>query len=101
MPPEAWASRHRALLWILWGHVLLLPVFALLRGYGGLAAVGPVAPIALAGVVGTMTRAGQRARSVAVVFGLLTASAVLVNDWHGQIEGHFHFFVVIALLALY
>ncbi|MDP9344639.1 MAG: EAL domain-containing protein, partial [Actinomycetota bacterium] len=42
-----------------------------------------------------------RARSVAVVFGLLTASAVLVNDWHGQIEGHFHFFVVIALLALY
>ncbi len=35
------------------------------------------------------------------MFGLLTASAVLVAAWHGRIEAHFHFFVMIALLALY
>ena len=36
-----------------------------------------------------------------MVFGLLTASAVLVNAWGGQIEAHFHYFVIIAVVALY
>lgn len=58
-------------------------------------------PLAVAARVGMLTEASHRARSVAVVLGLLTASAVLVYGWHGQIEAHFHFFVMIALLALY
>jgi diguanylate cyclase (GGDEF)-like protein/PAS domain S-box-containing protein len=89
------------MLWILWAHVLVLPVFSLLRGLSFASSVGLVVPIALAGVAGTLTAAGRRARSVAVVFGLLTASAVLVHAWNGQIEAHFHFFVMIAVLALY
>ena len=52
-------------------------------------------------MAGSLSRIDRRARSVAVVFGLLTASAVLVYGWHGQIEAHFHYFVMIALLALY
>jgi diguanylate cyclase (GGDEF)-like protein/PAS domain S-box-containing protein len=101
LPDEAWASRHRALLWILWAHVLALPVFSLLEGFSLASSVGWVLPIALAGVAGSLPNAGRRARSVAVVFGLLTASAVLVHAWHGQIEAHFHFFIMIAVLALY
>ena len=101
LPEEAWASRHKALLWILWAHVLLLPVFSLYRGLGVSTAIGSVTPIALAGAAGMLKGAGRRARSIAVVFGLLTASAVLVNAWGGQIEAHFHFFVMIAVLALY
>jgi diguanylate cyclase (GGDEF)-like protein/PAS domain S-box-containing protein len=89
------------MLWILWAHVVVLPVFSLLRGLSVATALGSVVPIALAGVAGSLTAAGRRARSVAVVLGLLTASAVLVNAWGGQIEGHFHFFVMIAVLALY
>jgi diguanylate cyclase (GGDEF)-like protein/PAS domain S-box-containing protein len=89
------------MLWILWGHVLVLPVFSLLRGFSLASSIGWVVPVALAGVAGTLTAAGRRARSVAVVFGLLTASAVLVHAWNGQIEAHFHFFVMIAVLALY
>jgi diguanylate cyclase (GGDEF)-like protein/PAS domain S-box-containing protein len=101
MPEEAWARRHAALLWILWAHVLVLPLFSLSRGMGLAASISPVVPIALAGVAGMLGAPGQRARSVAVVFGLLTSSAVLVHAWDGQIEGHFHFFVMIAVLALY
>ena len=101
LPAEAWASRHRAMLWILWAHVLALPAFSLLRGSDVGAALAPVLPIALAGGAAMLERAGRRARSVAVVFGLLTASAVLVAAWDGQIEAHFHFFVMIAVLALY
>jgi diguanylate cyclase (GGDEF)-like protein/PAS domain S-box-containing protein len=101
LPDDAWASRHRALLWILWAHVLVLPVFSLLRGFSLASSIGWVLPIALAGVAGALPAAGRRARSVAVVFGLLTASAVLVHAWNGRIEAHFHFFVMIAVLALY
>jgi diguanylate cyclase (GGDEF)-like protein/PAS domain S-box-containing protein len=101
LPDEEWDSRHRAMLWLLWGHVVALAVFLFCQGFGVWGSIAPVLPIALAGVVGTLGDVGRRARSVAVVFGLLTASAVLVYGWHGQIEAHFHFFVMIAVLALY
>jgi diguanylate cyclase (GGDEF)-like protein/PAS domain S-box-containing protein len=101
LPLEAWASRHRAMQWILWAHVVFLPLFSLARGFSVLTSVGSVVPIAIAGGFASLPAAGRRARSVAVVFGLLTASAVLVNAWNGQIEAHFHFFVMIAVLALY
>jgi diguanylate cyclase (GGDEF)-like protein/PAS domain S-box-containing protein len=89
------------MLWVLWGHVVALPVFSLYRGLGLLGSIGPVAPLVLAAIAARLPAASRRARSVAVVFGLLTASAVLVHAWGGQIEAHFHFFVMIAVLALY
>ena len=101
LPEEEWRRRHRVMLWILWAHVVALPIFSVLRGIGPGAAIGSVAPIALAGALAGMDGAGRRARSVAVAVGLLTSSAVLVNAWGGQIEAHFHYFVMIALLALY
>jgi len=101
LPEEAWDRRHRALLYLLWAHVVLLPVFSVFRGIGVSQSIASVVPIALAGLVGMLPAAGRRARSVAVALGLLTASAVLVNAWGGQIEAHFHFFVIIAVLALY
>jgi diguanylate cyclase (GGDEF)-like protein/PAS domain S-box-containing protein len=101
LPEEAWERRHKAMLWILWAHVVVLPLFSFFRGVELEICIGSAAPIALAAVAGTLRAVGRRARSVAVVFGLLTASAVLVNAWDGQIEAHFHFFVMIAVLALY
>jgi diguanylate cyclase (GGDEF)-like protein/PAS domain S-box-containing protein len=101
LPDDAWASRHKALLWILWAHVVVLPIFSLTQGLSVTTALGSIVPMALAGVAASLQSVGRRARSVAVVFGLLTASAVLVNAWHGQIEAHFHFFVMVAVIALY
>jgi diguanylate cyclase (GGDEF)-like protein/PAS domain S-box-containing protein len=80
---------------------VVLPVFSLTQGLSLAASLGSVVPLALMGAAGSLDSAGRRARSVAVVFGLLTASAVLVNAWHGQIEAHFHFFVMVAVIALY
>ena len=101
LPQAEWESRHRAMSWILWAHVVALPIFSLARGSSVTAAVGSVLPIALAGVAGSLPSVGRRARSVAVAIGLLTASAVLVHAWNGRIEAHFHYFVMIAVLALY
>jgi diguanylate cyclase (GGDEF)-like protein/PAS domain S-box-containing protein len=96
-----WESRHRAMLWILWAHVIFLPIFSLARGWSAAVSFGSVLPVALAGIAGTLKAPGRRARSVAVALGLLTASAVLVHAWNGRIEAHFHYFVMIAILALY
>src|SRR3954453_21739058 len=101
LPEEAWGHRHKAMLWILWAHVPALFVFARVRGYDMADSVYPVVPVALAGVAAMLHAPGRRARSIAVVIGLLTSSAVLVHAWNGQIEAHFHFFVMIAVLALY
>ena len=101
LPPEAWERRHRAMLWLLWAHVVALPIFSLARGFDAAASFGPVVPVALAGVAGMLHAPGRRARSCAVALGLLTASAVLVHAWDGRIEAHFHYFVMIAVLALY
>ncbi|MGH2858124.1 MAG: putative bifunctional diguanylate cyclase/phosphodiesterase [Solirubrobacteraceae bacterium] len=101
LPADEWAARHRAMLWLLWLHVAGLPVFLLCQGFGAWGSIAPVLPLAVAGAVGMLDDISLRARSVAVAFGLLTASAVLVYGWHGQIEAHFHYFVMIAVLALY
>ena len=55
LPTDAWASRHRALLAILWAHVLVLPVFSWLQGLDLSACIGPIAPVALAAVAGSLS----------------------------------------------
>jgi hypothetical protein len=57
-------------------------------------------PALFAGAAAT-DRVGRRARSCCVSVGLLTCSALLVHFTGGLIEAHFHFFVMIPLLALY
>jgi diguanylate cyclase (GGDEF)-like protein/PAS domain S-box-containing protein len=101
LSPAEWEARHRAMLWILWAHVIFLPIFSLARGWSVAVSFGSTLPVAVAGIAGTLKAPGRRARSVAVALGLLTASAVLVHAWNGRIEAHFHYFVMIAILALY
>ena len=101
LPAADWQRRHRVLLWLLWAHAAGLTIFALVRGNplvhsaleGGL-----VGAFALAAVAGGR---GQRFQAVAVALGLMTASAVLVHLWDGRTEAHFHFFVMVYVLALY
>ena len=58
-------------------------------------------PIALCAGVASRPRVSRRNRAVAVCVGLLTSSAVVVHLMNGAIEGHFHFFVMVSVLALY
>jgi diguanylate cyclase (GGDEF)-like protein/PAS domain S-box-containing protein len=101
LPDRVWHRRHRAMLTLLWLHAVGLSAFALAQGYDVLHSLqegGIVATIAAAA-----TFAGSRKRIAAtlVSLGLITSSAVLVHLWGGVIEAHFHFFVMIVLLALY
>ncbi len=57
--------------------------------------------IAMAAVAASTEGVSPRVRSACASFGLIASSAVLVHLWNGAIEAHFHFFVMIAVLALY
>ncbi len=101
LPEDVWLRRHRALLALLWLHAAGLVLFAALRGNGLVHVLGHgAALVALAGLA-SMLRHNRRAAAACVSIGLITSSALLVHTWNGAIEGHFHFFVMIALLALY
>jgi diguanylate cyclase (GGDEF)-like protein/PAS domain S-box-containing protein len=98
--PE-WQARHRGICFLLWLHVLALPLIAVLRGQSflhGLAEAGVVAWFALGAQVRSLS---VPARSALATVGLLTSSAVVVHLFGGLIEAHFHFFVMVAVVALY
>ena len=101
LPEDVWRRRHHALLAILWAHVPVLTVFALAQGYTAFHAVLHGAPVVACAVLATFAGRDRRFASTVVSFGLISCSALLVHSWNGAIEAHFHFFVMIALLALY
>src|SRR3954451_22793458 len=101
LPLEIWARRHRALALIAWAHVPALFVFGLVTHHSPAAGLVTVLPIAVFSALAGAGSLRRRERAAMVCLALLTSSAMLVHLWHGRIEGHFHFFVMVALLATY
>jgi diguanylate cyclase (GGDEF)-like protein/PAS domain S-box-containing protein len=101
LPPENWARRHRAMTLIAAGHVPALFAFGLVTGHTIGASALAVGPIAVFAMLAGRYELGRRMQAAMVCFALLTSSAMLVHLWHGQIEAHFHFFVMVTLLATY
>jgi diguanylate cyclase (GGDEF)-like protein/PAS domain S-box-containing protein len=101
LPREVWARRHRALTMIAWAHVPALFAFGLVTHHSAAASLVAVLPIAVFSALAGARSLSRRERSAMVCFALLTSSAMLVHLWHGRVEGHFHFFVMVALLATY
>ncbi len=53
------------------------------------------------GVGACLRRLSPTTRSALATLGLVICSAILVHFFHGLIEMHFHFFVMVAVVALY
>ena len=98
---EDWWHRHRAILGLIWFHAVAIPVFALVRGYPPSHGALEALPVAIPAVFATLDRFGRTLRTQAAAFGLLSSSAVLVHLSGGTIEMHFHFFVMVTVVALY
>jgi len=95
-----WRARHAVMSWILAGHVPAVFMYALLRDAGLEHAVLEAAlPAGILSIA--VFHGGRRVRSVSVAFGLITCSAIFVHLSGGLIEWHFHYFVTLALVALY
>jgi signal transduction histidine kinase len=98
----AWAVRHRALLTLLWAHVVLLPVFGVAQGAEVSHAIGEGAIVGSFAIAGSLLDERRRLLASSVVaLGLLSSSAILVHLADGLIEAHFHFFVMMVALTLY
>jgi diguanylate cyclase (GGDEF)-like protein/PAS domain S-box-containing protein len=101
LPRKAWDTRHRALFLLLLLHAIALPALAMLHGDDVGHALSHGAAIGSICAVAYVFRRRRRAASSIVSLGLITCSALLVHVTGGVIEAHFHFFVMIVVLALY
>jgi signal transduction histidine kinase len=100
LPTEDWAARHALMCWVLALHLPAIVGYALWRQltltHGLVAASPPLLLFAAAVVPGA-----RRVRALAASLGLLCCSVVLVHLSDGLTHMYFHFFVVVALVALY
>ena len=93
-------ARHRLVTAVLGLHLPIIVAYAMLSHHTfdvGLLAAAPVAVLLAAALV----PGGRLRRSLAASLGLLLSSAVLVHLSMGLIEMHFHYFVAVAIIALY
>ena len=101
LPPEIWQRRHHAMVWLVWLHVVGLFIYGLTRGYPVWHMAIDTLPIATFGAAAGLHMRSRRFRACMVSLGLLSSSAVLVHLSGGAIEAHFHFFVMVTVLATY
>jgi PAS domain S-box-containing protein len=101
LPEQAWNRRHRVMLALLWLHVAGIPLFGMARGYSLGHSILEASPVAAAAAFAAFSHASARVRAAAATLGVMTSSAILVHLSGGVIEVHFHFFVMLSIIALY
>jgi GAF domain-containing protein/anti-sigma regulatory factor (Ser/Thr protein kinase) len=101
LPESSWRLRHRAIVVLLWCHAVAVPLIAVWRGFGIPHVLLESAVLPVMAVGAMLPAIDRRARTAVASLGLLTASGILVHLSGGLIEMHFHFFVMVAIVALY
>ncbi len=101
LPDTAWACRHRAIVTLLWLHVIGIAGAGALLGHERVHHLFEVGMIAGAALLAGYRTCSRAFRAAVASYGLVTASAVLVHLSGGYIEMHFHFFIVVIVIALY
>src|SRR4051794_37823070 len=79
LAPAAWQARHRAVLMLVWAHVVVVPAYGALIGRGVLHSCLDAVPILFGGLAASRTALPQRLRAVSSTFALVSASAALVH----------------------
>jgi hypothetical protein len=101
LPEAVWQRRHRRFLLFLLAHAIGLFVVGISTGHTVLYSGAVAACTSLFAVLGALRQRSRRVRATLVSLGLVTSSAWLVHLSGGYIEMHFHYFVMVTLLALY
>ncbi len=101
LPADVWDKRHRGIVMLLWLHVFGIFLFGLVKGVGVRHSLVEAAIIAIAAIGASWQARGRPVRGGIASLGLVMSSAILVHLSGGYIEFHFHFFVMIGVMALY
>jgi len=100
LSPEVFRQRHRLLCWLLALHIPGLFAFGVWQGHGVTHASQEIVVPAVCLLLARLVR-NRRVAAFFVTAGLVYCSAALVHLSGGMIEAHFHFFILIGLIALY
>lgn len=101
LPETLWARRHRAIVGLLWFHVAALAIFGAIAGVPAVRVALEVGIVAFTALLASWDGLDRPARAAVATFGLFTCSALLVHFSDGVTEMHFHFFVMVVVVALY
>ncbi|MGH3904125.1 MAG: ATP-binding protein [Pseudonocardiaceae bacterium] len=97
---DVFQRRHKFLLVVLALHLPVIFVFGLSLGHSLTTTLYAMIPVAVCVLIGARVRR-RRVASFLVTVGLVYTAAAFVVLSYGTIEAHFHFFVIIGLIALY
>ncbi|MEF8856186.1 MAG: methyl-accepting chemotaxis protein, partial [Haloplanus sp.] len=113
IPEETWRHRHRNILILVLAQVPLLFALGMYEGAESVVTGATIPSIPLTHVLfelgivvglaaaSTVPWVSRRGRTALATVGLLSTSVVLVHFSGGFIEAHFHFFVGMAVVAVY
>src|SRR6478735_2797607 len=98
VPPAAPGAKAMALVWT---HVVAIPLYGMYQGNSFLHAWADTGLVAAAALVAGFGRLSRAWSSSIAAAGLMVCSGVIVHLSGGMIEAHFHFFVMIPVIAMY
>ena len=98
---SVWARRHRGIVRFALLQALGVGALGFLRGFAVVLCVADVALIAFPALLALAATCGRRVRTVAATVSLMMASVTTVDFAGGVTEAHFHFFVMVGVVALY
>lgn len=101
LPEALWHQRHRQITRFALLQAAALGVFAAVRGFAVVLCIADVAIVATPALFACAPHASRRLRTAATTTSLMFASAVFVDLAGGVTEAHFHFFVMVGIVALY
>jgi len=101
LPAGRWERRHAWITRFALLQALAIGGFGLFRHHGWLVSLGYVLACAVPPLLGWYPGSSRRIRTMAATVGLMFSSAAVVEAAGGVTEAHFHFFVMIGVIALY
>jgi diguanylate cyclase (GGDEF)-like protein/PAS domain S-box-containing protein len=101
IPAKDWEVRHKGILTLLWFHVIIIVVVGIYKGFGPFQSLAEGAVVAVLAILSNKRNKSRSYRSALTGLGLVTSSAILVHFSGGYIEAHFHYFVMLAVIAIY
>ncbi|MDQ1689103.1 MAG: hypothetical protein QOK42_2078 [Frankiaceae bacterium] len=101
LPDAAWKLRHRAVLGLLLAHAVVFLAAGFIMGKPVGEVLTDAAIPALGAFAASRPGLPRIARSSIAAIATMLTSTVVVHLMGGSIEGHFHFFAMIPVVALY
>jgi diguanylate cyclase (GGDEF)-like protein len=101
LPDSVWLRRHNAIVKFALMQAVAVGVFGYLRGFAVVLCLADVAIVGVPALLAASRHSGRRLRTVAATTSLMMASVVIVDLAGGATEAHFHFFVMVGVVALY